>query len=203
MRVDDHSDDHAVLLAAAAAGDADAFRVFYTDTIPVISRYISARASNDVAEDLVSDTYARALRAADTFVDRGRPAVAWLITIARNVVASHYRSGSRPTVVHPGDSRLMATPEDHLDQQIDEAEVIAALADVPARQRALVIARFLEDRSVGECAAAFVMTEQAVRAMTYRGLQALRIALESQSDLSDQTATSGSDNPKLVRIQRV
>lgn len=175
--MDGQSDDHAVLLAAAAAGDADAFRIFYEDTVQLISRYVAGRASADVAEDLVSDTYARALRSSHQFTDRGRPAVAWLITIARNVVASHYRSGGRPAVVNPGDHRLMSTPEDRLDQMDDEAEVLAALAQIAPRQRSILVARFLEDRTVGECAAGLGMTEQAVRAMTYRGLQALRTIL--------------------------
>ncbi len=183
----DQSSDHAVLLAAAAAGDSDAFRRFYLDTVDLISRFIGSRTAVDVTEDLVSDTYVRALRSAEQFSDRGRPAVAWLITIARNVISSHYRSSGRPTVFNPGDSRLAATPENHVEQRDDEAEVLVALAELPARQRQILMARFFDDRTVGECATDLDMTEQAVRAMTYRGLQALRVALE----------------PSPVEVQRV
>ncbi len=179
--MNDESSDHAVLLAAAAVGDADAFRRFYLDTVDLVSRFIGSRAATDITEDLVSDTYVRALRAAHQFTDRGRPAVAWLIVIARNVIASHYRSDGRQAVINPGDDRLVATPEQHLEQHDDETEVLVALAELPPRQRDIIVARFLDDRSVGQCAAEFEMTEQAVRAMTYRGLQALRAVLEPSS----------------------
>lgn len=176
--MDDDSSDHAVLLAAAAAGDSDAFRRFYLDTVDLVSRFIGSRTGSDMTEDLVSDTYVRALRAAGQFTDTGRPAVAWLITIARNVVASHYRAVGRPTAFNTGDARLAATPEDHVEQHADEAEVLVALAELPPRQREILVARFMDGRSVSECAARLGMTEQAVRAMTYRGLQALRVSLD-------------------------
>lgn len=47
---------------------------------------------HDLAEDLVQETFLRALRAADRF-DPGRgPAVAWLVAIARRVQVDHHRS---------------------------------------------------------------------------------------------------------------
>lgn len=55
--------------------------------------------------------------------------------------------------------------------------VLAALRDVPYRQRAAVVLRYLQDLSVAETAAALDCSEGAVKSHTSRALAKLREAL--------------------------
>lgn len=59
----------------------------------------------------------------------------------------------------------------------DRDELLAALALIPARQRATLVLRFWEDYSVGQTAQALDCSEGTVKSQTARGLAALRVAL--------------------------
>jgi RNA polymerase sigma-70 factor (sigma-E family) len=62
----------------------------------------------------------------------------------------------------------------------DRDQVLAALAKLPPRTRAVVALRFYEDLSVADTAAALGISEGAVKSTTNRGLAALRQYLEVQ-----------------------
>ncbi len=173
---------HGELLARTANGDAAAFQQLYNETRDTVFRYIRTRVRPDDAEDLLADTYVRAYRFAHKFHDQGQPAVAWLVTIARNVIASHHRSTARAAArweaaSNTGDSRLAAEVDDHLIERSDDALMMEALAGLKPRQRTILELRFFQELTVAECAERLSLTEQGVRALTYRALQAMRAEL--------------------------
>lgn len=79
---------------AARSGDADATQQFVRATQLDVRRYVT-HLSQDVqaADDLVQDTYLRALRALPGFEGRS-PARTWLLAIARHAVADRFRAGA-------------------------------------------------------------------------------------------------------------
>jgi RNA polymerase sigma-70 factor (ECF subfamily) len=83
-----------LLLEAAREGDDVAVRELVRRTQPIIWRVCSALGSADEADDLVQDTYLRALRGLSTYRGDG-PVIAWLSVIARRVCADHVRSKVR------------------------------------------------------------------------------------------------------------
>ena len=84
----------AELVDRAQAGDVGAFGELYDEYSLTVYRYIYARVSSSaLAEDLTSETFVRALRALDSFRWQGRDFGAWLVTIARNLITDHYKSG--------------------------------------------------------------------------------------------------------------
>lgn len=171
---------HAELLARAADGDHAAFRRFYFDTEPFLRRYVSVRVAAPEVDDMIAETYLRAYRSADRFRDEGRPAAAWLVTIARNVVASHHRTNARRAAqgpVNTGDCRLSGDVDDDLMERSGDAELLEAMAELKPRHRRILELRFIEERTVIECAAELLLTEQGVRALTYRALEAMRAKL--------------------------
>jgi RNA polymerase sigma-70 factor (sigma-E family) len=66
-------------------------------------------------------------------------------------------------------------PADRADDRMD---LLAALARLPARQRAVVVLRYWSDLGVGETAAVLGITEGTVKSSASRGLAALRGALQ-------------------------
>ncbi|MDO9175811.1 MAG: sigma-70 family RNA polymerase sigma factor, partial [Actinomycetota bacterium] len=82
------------LFDAAREGDDRAVRELVTRTQPVVWRVCSVLGSAGEEEDLVQETYLRALRSAAGY--RGEaPVQAWLLAIARNVCADHVRRRAR------------------------------------------------------------------------------------------------------------
>ena len=85
------------LIEAAQAGDREAFGSLYSRYAPGVSRFVGSRLRDRaLAEDLTSETFARALRRIDSVSDQGRDAGAWFTTIARNLVLDHVKSQPGP-----------------------------------------------------------------------------------------------------------
>lgn len=88
------SDPLRALLDAALEGDDRAVREIVVRTQPVVWRVCTVLGSPGEEEDLVQETYLRAMRSAPGY--RGdAPVQAWLLSIARNVCADHVRRRSR------------------------------------------------------------------------------------------------------------
>lgn len=82
------------LLDAAIEGNDAAMASLVRHTQDQVWRLCGALGSPDEQEDLVQETYLRAIRSASTF--RGESLVSvWLLSIARNVCASHVRGRQR------------------------------------------------------------------------------------------------------------
>ena len=82
----------------------------------------------------------------------------------------HWRR-ERPTAELP-ETALAADPTD------DRLDLLAALARLPARQRAAVVLRYWVDLGVTETAAILGVTEGTVKSSSAKGLAALRGALQ-------------------------
>ncbi|WP_086827684.1 MULTISPECIES: SigE family RNA polymerase sigma factor [Allokutzneria] len=88
--------------------------------------------------------------------------------------------------------RRERTVEEFPDAPVTDAEVgesvatretlLAGLAKVPPRQRAVLVLRFLEGLDVAATAAALKCTEGTVKSQTARGLEALRTSLGDALD---------------------
>src|SRR5687767_7373922 len=81
------------LVELAQRGDAEAFGMLYERYVDTVYRYVYVRVgSQQVAEDLTSETFLRALRRMDSFSWQGRDIAAWFITIARNLITDNAKS---------------------------------------------------------------------------------------------------------------
>jgi RNA polymerase sigma-70 factor (ECF subfamily) len=88
------ADDLRTLLEAATHGDDVALAELVRATQPMVWRVCSHLGSAGEEEDLVQETYLRAMRSLRSF--RGdAPVRAWLLAVARNVCADHVRRRSR------------------------------------------------------------------------------------------------------------
>jgi RNA polymerase sigma-70 factor, ECF subfamily len=175
------------LIAAAQAGDRDAFGQLYTRYAPGVSRFVGSRLRDRaLAQDLTSETFTRALRRIDSVTDQGRDAGAWFTTIARNLITDHVKSSrvQRETVTAEFDDTgtNQDTPEQAVIRTQAAADVRRRVAQLPTDQQECIRLRYFHDLSVAETAAAMGRNDGAIKALAHRGLEGLRASMAKDFD---------------------
>jgi RNA polymerase sigma-70 factor (ECF subfamily) len=168
------------LVARAQSGDADAFGLLYDRYLDLVYRYIYYRVGGvALAEDLTSETFLRALRRIDSFTWQGRDFAAWLVTIARNLIADHYKSGRYRLEITTDDILDAASPQpaDSPENQVLEAltnrTLLEAVKQLNPEQQECIVLRFLQGLSVNETALVMEKNDGAIKALQYRAVRAL------------------------------
>lgn len=131
------------------------------------------------AEDLVQETYAKALRGFSSF-QIGTNFRAWMFRILRNTFLTS-RSGLKSTVVDEREFEEMAsshpTPEAILLQQADRKAVQQALVDLAVPFREILLLCEVEEMSYEEIAQVLAIPLGTVMSRLYRARKALRALL--------------------------
>lgn len=127
------------------------------------------------AEDLVAEAFARAW-ASWQRVSRHPVPRAWVVRTALNARISRWRRYRREVVTAEAGTGVAAAAADA--EQVDP-EVLAALQQLPERQRQVVSLRFLLDLDVAATARTLGLAEGTVRAHTARAVATLREQLRA------------------------
>lgn len=131
------------------------------------------------AQDLVQETAVRVLLQWSR-VARAQSPAAYTRRIMLNAFLGRRRRAWRREV--PGDALPEPAPGDPPYAALDDRDVLRrALLQLPARQRAAVVLRHYEDRSEVETAQLMGCSVGNVKALTSRGLSALRAALSDDA----------------------
>jgi RNA polymerase sigma-70 factor (ECF subfamily) len=144
---------------------------------PRIYRFLYRRLGDaHLAEDLTSDVFLRALAALrnGTFADEDLSP--WLFQIARNRLIDHFRR-MPPGQLETWDERLGDESEESgaaLDDPLAAEWLRYAITCLSPEQKQVILLRFGAEMSAIEVADALGSSAQAVRAMQYRALTALR-----------------------------
>ncbi|MDH2428653.1 sigma-70 family RNA polymerase sigma factor [Sphaerisporangium sp. TRM90804] len=118
----------------------------YREHWPLVCGYLLRRTRDPhLAEDLAQETFVKATRALLGW--RGESPAAWLLSIARNVLADHFRR-SRAELPLPGPEELGAR-----EPVVDALAVRDALDRLPERQRRLLVLVYFDGFSLAEVAA--------------------------------------------------
>ncbi|MFB7635813.1 ECF subfamily RNA polymerase sigma factor, BldN family [Streptomyces sp. NPDC056149] len=166
------------LVERAQAGEADAFGRLYDQYADTVYRYIYYRVGGRAtAEDLTSETFLRALRRIGTFTWQGRDFGAWLVTIARNLVADHFKSSRFRLEVTTGEmldaNEVERSPEDSVLESLSNAALLEAVRKLNPQQQECVTLRFLQGLSVAETARVMGKNEGAIKTLQYRAVRTL------------------------------
>ena len=168
------------IVRRAQGGDANAFGELYDRYVDVVYRYVHYRVSSTaLAEDLTSETFLRALRRITSYTWQGRDFGAWLVTIARNLIADHYKSGryrmevATSDLVEAGADRSEEGPEGAVLAGLTNEVLLDAVKQLNSEQQECVVLRFLQGMSVTETALAMGKTEGAIKALQYRAVRTL------------------------------
>jgi RNA polymerase sigma-70 factor (ECF subfamily) len=166
------------LVIRAQEGEADAFGELYDRYVDLVFRYIYYRVgTRALAEDLTSETFLRALRRISSFTWQGRDVGAWFVTIARNLIADHYKSGRYRLEVATADmldaDQAEEGPEGAVLDSLSNATLLEAVKELNPEQQECIVLRFLQGLSVAETALAMGKNEGAIKALQYRAVRAL------------------------------
>ncbi|MFL6140159.1 MAG: sigma-70 family RNA polymerase sigma factor [Frankiaceae bacterium] len=170
--------DVVALVARAQAGDPEAFGELYDRYVDLVHRYVYYRVgARALAEDLTSETFLRALRRITSFTWQGRDIGAWFVTIARNLIADHYKSGRFRLEVQVADmldaDRAQDGPEGEVLDALTSRTLLEAVKRLNPEQQECIVLRFLQGLSVAETALAMGKNEGAIKALQYRAVRTL------------------------------
>jgi len=172
--------DVVALVDRAREGDPDAFASLYDRYVERVYRFVLYRVHGDnaLAEDITSEVFLRALRKIKGFTWQGRDVGAWFLTIGRNLVLDHFKSGrarleilgvETPSAV---DDRILDA-EDAALSRVSQQDLYKAIQQLGTEQQEVIYWRFLQGYSVAETAAAMGKTDGAIKALQYRAVKAL------------------------------
>jgi RNA polymerase sigma-70 factor (ECF subfamily) len=178
------------LVELAQKGDAEAFGQLYDRYVTPIFRFVHARVrSPQLAEDLTSDTFLRALRSIHTFTWQGKDFGAWLTTIARNLITDHYKSRRTQleivTDLPPEGTSTQPGPADDVLAMVSTETLMRAVNSLPAEQRDTILMRFIQELSIAETAVVLGKSEGAVKQLQLRAVRRLA------KMVSEETVTPG------------
>ena len=154
-----------------------AFGELYDHYVGQIYRFVYSRVrSQDLAEDVTSEVFFKALRAIHRYRPSGHPFSAWLYQISVNAIADHYRSRRPESDID--DAVGVSAPGRPLDEHVatrDEANrVWAAIESLPAAQRTALTLKLGEDLKLAQIGEIMGKSEGAIKLLIHRGMIGVR-----------------------------
>lgn len=166
----------------------------YRDTVRPLYAFVSRRTGyqRDLTEDVVQETYLKAVR---HWRRTAKPAVplAWLKTVARNTLISHYRQINPRSLDQLG---IDVTDNSRGEQNLENSLVLYyGLTHLKPQQALLLEALYFDGKRVSEIASELGLSERAVEGRLRRARKKLekilrRSALDGAMPNAEQENTS-------------
>ena len=167
------SDDRLVDLVRA--GSEPAFDAMVARYRGPLLRYCAAVVGHERAEDAVQQTFVNAFNAMHRD-EKELNLKPWLYRIAHNVSLNTLRDRSLRDEELDPELHGAEGPDETLERREHMAGVLAAVQELPERQRDAIVLRELEGRSYDEIATALGVGDGSVRALLNRARNSLRLA---------------------------
>jgi RNA polymerase sigma factor (sigma-70 family) len=172
---------HAVDAAAQAqflqrcrTGDLDAIGSLYDHAFPrVYGLAYRLSGNHHDAEDITSETFARAFRKLDAYESTDVPFAAWLLRITRNVAFEQMRDQRRHSAV-PLDTEVAVAGE---HDAVDASQCVADMMQRLSCAQREVVALRLAGYKIREIAQILNKAEGTVKALNFAAMRNLRTAI--------------------------
>jgi RNA polymerase sigma-70 factor (ECF subfamily) len=122
-----------------------------------------------VADEVSQEVWASALKALPGLRQPERFAP-WLFTIARRSVMDRLKQEYRPEHVWESDRMV----DDHVAAALDRAQVAEGLAELPVREREVLVLFYLQDLALEDCAQVLEVPVGTVKSRLFRARRLLR-----------------------------
>jgi RNA polymerase sigma-70 factor, ECF subfamily len=185
-------------LDRARQGDAEALSILYNRFLPGVFGYIVTRVPDrSTAEDLTSEVFLQMVEDIHRLRAKDEPTfIAWLLRIARVVVADYYRKREKqPMEVSLPPESWEKEPVEHLSKMISRSDtdpthwvemredwhaVVQAINQLTEDQRQVLVGRLIMGYDVASVARMIGKKANAVKALQFRALQSLHRILGKQ-----------------------
>jgi len=155
------------------------FGRLYDEYMPRVFRYVHYRVnSTEVAEDITSTVFEKALKSFSSYSHDKASFGTWLFSIARNAVVDHYRKGGRSetgsleaAIEFPADE---FSPEEELDRRDERHRLRVCLEDLAEDEREIVRLKFGAELNNRQIANMVRLSESNVGTKLYRAVRKLR-----------------------------
>lgn len=186
------------LLDCARKGDDEALSTLYNQFLPGIFGYIATRVPNRItAEDLTSEVFLQMVEGIHRLRAKDEAGfTAWLLRIARMVVADYYRKREKqPTLVALPTDSYDETQREHLilttnnpdsdpvswaEAREDWHTVVQAINMLTEEQRQVLVGRLILGYDIAAVARMLGKQANAIKALQFRALQSLQRLLGKQ-----------------------
>ncbi|MCV7108455.1 sigma-70 family RNA polymerase sigma factor [Mycolicibacterium chitae] len=167
-------DDRDVSPVSDPLGAPQTLLALYDEALPAMYGYVVRRCGDrGTAEDLTSDIFLAAMDAARK-TDPPSITLPWLMGVARHKVADHYRRRSDRFTVPVADTPEPEPDPGGWDAELDRIVAESVLARLSEPHRVVLALRYMDDRSVPECAEVLGRTVHATEALLVRARRAFR-----------------------------
>jgi RNA polymerase sigma-70 factor (ECF subfamily) len=181
------------LIHQAQNGNTQAFAELYNRTRTHLAKVVTTKQAKytthphrQLTEDIVAETYTRAYAGITTWHDQGKPFIAWLTTIAGNLLLDHLKSAATSRTMTFAQLAAAGTWYDRPDRERDRPEHHAVRTDEFTRlaslipeltdlQRQVLLNRYYYGLTIEETATEMGMQPGAVK--TRCGTAAARLRL--------------------------
>lgn len=181
-----------VLMERVVGGDVEALGTLFTRHKQTLFNYLFRMLHDQtLAEDLVQDAFLRVYERRRRYM-AGKAFSTWLFTIAHNLAVDRLKQASRRDICLDTLPATGAEDPDppHRDtvRLLLAAQVRAAVATLPADQRAVILLREYHALSYREIAEITASSEEAVRVRAFRARQTLKGRLAGVLEQFEETA---------------
>jgi RNA polymerase sigma-70 factor (ECF subfamily) len=172
-------------LIKMAKEDIDNFKVLYKKYSQKLYRYCFYRLgkNKEMTEDIVSETFVKAIEKFGTFEFANKPFIVWLYTIAHNLIIDLYRDKKEGNVsldalpIPPKEESTEIIEKLSMEELIDKIDKKSK--DLPDIVRNIFTLRHTEDLTFAQIGNLLGLSEGAVKMRYYRGIEALKNMVKS------------------------
>ncbi|HEU0073191.1 MAG TPA: sigma-70 family RNA polymerase sigma factor [Dehalococcoidia bacterium] len=177
----------AQLVLLARQRDAATWSEIYVQHYTRVYRYIYGYlGSKEEAEDLAAQVFLEAIQNIDSYHDRGRPLLAWLFGIAKNLIRGRAKRVRRNLeAIANQTAELQRTPSSQGGISPEMMDILKGLNSLTGEQRETLVLRFLTGLTAKETGLVMGKTEYAVYALQVRGLATLRRLMSEPTAVRD------------------
>jgi RNA polymerase sigma-70 factor (sigma-E family) len=174
-------EDHTTTPGATASDATAAVSALYAEHALGLTRLAQVMLGDrSAAEDVVHDAFCGLYRRWEFLTDTGK-ALQYLRSSVLNGCRTALRRGTRPAGPVDVDLTIAASAEHALLTSEERHAVMAALRQLPGRQRETLVLRYYLDLPDAEIARSMGIRESTVRSTVHRGLASLERILTGES----------------------
>lgn len=165
-----------MLVTACQNGETEKFAELYDLYADKIFRFIYHKVlRKELAEDLMSDTFLRAIEKIEQFNPEKGEFSTWIYTIARNLITDHWRAHKEHKDIDDvWDLASLDDVVDAVNKNLVGKRLHDSMRELSVREREILMMRYWQDLKFSEIAVLTGKSEGAVKMSTARAIKKLR-----------------------------